>query len=84
MVTIIMKERVFQDGKNYFKGEEYKVSEEIADSFGDSAQRLNEKPSKSEDKQPNTKDVKTAKNAALTPKEADTKDETTGGDTKEE
>ncbi len=81
MATVIMKERVFQNGKNYLQGEEYKVSEEVADSLGDSAQRLDEKPAKSEDKNPQTKDIKTAKNAALTPEDAKTKE---GTDSKSE
>ncbi len=74
MVKVVFNDRVFHDGVGYIQGEEYDVTEEVAEALGDSVEVVSRKESKP--KETVTKDVKKAKNAAMEPNETETKEET--------
>jgi hypothetical protein len=70
MVRVVFNERVYHEGENYLKDEEYQISQELVDVLGDSVTMIGERGSKS-------KDIKKARNAAMTSDETETKEEET-------
>lgn len=73
MPKVILNERVYHEGENYLKDEEYEVTDEVADALGDSVEVVSRRESKP--KETKTKDIKQAKNAAMEPEKVETKEE---------